>query len=40
MEQQTHSDQETILMLLERIRQLTEENEDLRRRLIDVWGTT
>lgn len=38
MEQQTPSDQEVIQMLLERIRKLTEENEALRRRLVNVWG--
>ena len=40
MEEQTRSDQETIRILLEQIKRLTAENEALRRRLIDVWGTT
>jgi len=40
MEEQTPSDQQVIEQLLARIKELTAENEDLRRRLTNVWGET
>ena len=38
MEEPTHSDQQVIDQLLARIKELTAENEDLKRRLTNVWG--
>jgi hypothetical protein len=38
MEEQTPSDQQVIEKLLDRIKELTAENEDLKRRLTNVWG--
>ena len=40
MEEPTHSDQQVIEKLLDRIKELTAENEDLKRRLTNVWGET
>ena len=38
MEEQTPSAQQVIEKLLDRIKELTAENEDLKRRLTNVWG--
>jgi hypothetical protein len=38
MEEQTPSGQQVIEKLLDRIKELTAENEDLKRRLTNVWG--
>lgn len=40
MEEQTPSGQQVIDQLLDRIKELTAENEDLKRRLTNVWGET
>jgi regulator of replication initiation timing len=40
MEEQTPSAQQVIEKLLDRIKELTAENEDLKRRLTNVWGET
>ena len=40
MEEPTHSDQQVIEKLLDRIKELTAENEALKRRLTNVWGET
>jgi hypothetical protein len=38
MGEPTPSDQQVIEQLLARIKELTAENEDLKRRLTNVWG--
>jgi hypothetical protein len=38
MEEQAPSGQQVIDQLLDRIKELTAENEDLKRRLTNVWG--
>ena len=38
MGEPTPSDQQVIDQLLDRIKELTAENEDLKRRLTNVWG--
>jgi hypothetical protein len=40
MGEPTPSDQQVIEKLLDRIKELTAENEDLKRRLTNVWGET